>query len=463
MKCSNPIAKIAGLLITGLLATSIGAETLVHEYLLENGLKLLVKEDHRAPVVVSQLWYKVGASYEASGITGISHLLEHMMFKGTERYPAGDFSRTIAANGGRENAFTGRDYTTYFQRIASDRLAISFQLEADRMRNLTLPVEEFNKERQVVIEERRLRTEDRPKSQTFEHFIANAYQNNPYQNPVIGWMDDLKNMDPDDLKVWYRAWYAPNNATLVVVGDVKPQAVLKLAKEYFGPIHRVDVKTVKSQREVKQFGIKRIVVKRPARWPYLIMGYKVPTLRTAEDIAEVYALEVLAALLDGGDSARLPKRLVRGQQVANDAGAGYEVYARLDTLFLLDGTPAQGKTIADLEAALREEVRRLKEEPIPVRELERIKTQVLTDDIYEQDSMFYQAMQLGTLETVGLEWRFIDDYVPRIRAVTSDQVRAVARKYLIDDHLTVAVLDPLPMDKAKTSPPDNRSAAVHGR
>ena len=192
----------------------------VTEYRLDNGLKLLVKEDHRAPVVVSQVWYKVGASYEHDGITGVSHVLEHMMFKGTDAHPPGEFSRIISENGGRENAFTSKDYTAYFQRLEKSRLAVSFELEADRMRNLHLQDKEFQKEINVVMEERRLRTEDKPTALTYEQFIAAAFVSGSVRIPTIGWMNDLENMELEDLQRWYQRWYAPNNAIVVVVGDV---------------------------------------------------------------------------------------------------------------------------------------------------------------------------------------------------------------------------------------------------
>ncbi|MEW8429094.1 MAG: insulinase family protein, partial [gamma proteobacterium symbiont of Ctena orbiculata] len=203
-------------------------EANVVEHRLDNGMKVIVKQDRRAPIAVSQVWYKVGSSYESGGITGISHVLEHMMFKGTKNHPPGEFSRIIAANGGDENAFTGRDYTAYFQTMASDRLEVSFELEADRMRNLLLLDAEFAKEVEVVKEERRMRTEDKPQSLTYERFVAGAYESSPYRTPVIGWMADLDALEVDDLKVWYRKWYAPNNATLVVVGDVEPERVIQL-------------------------------------------------------------------------------------------------------------------------------------------------------------------------------------------------------------------------------------------
>ena len=417
----------------------------VHEFRLDNGLKILVKADHRAPVVVAQIWYKVGSSYEHLGITGISHVLEHMMFKGTAKHPAGEFSRIIAENGGRENAFTGQDYTAYFQQLEKSRLPVSFELEADRMRHLTLPPEEFEKEVAVVMEERRMRTEDKPTALTYEQFNAAAFVSSPYHNPVIGWMADLKSLTVDDLRDWYARWYAPDNATLVVVGDVDPQAVLELARRYYGPLQPSKVAPPKPRTEIEQKGPRRITVRAPAKLPYLIMGWQAPVLNTVEDEREAYALEVLAGVLAGGDSARLPKELVRGSQIAADADAGYDLYARQQSLFLLDGTPAEGHSVAELRRALLAQVERLKREPVSAAELERIKAQVVADKIYEQDSVFYQAMQLGMLETVGLGWRKLDEYPDRIRAVTPQQVQAVARKYLIDDHLTEAVLEPLPL------------------
>ncbi|RLA22060.1 MAG: insulinase family protein [Gammaproteobacteria bacterium] len=415
----------------------------VHSYTLWNGLKILIKEDHRAPVVVSQVWYKVGSSYEPSGVTGISHMLEHMMFKGTEKHLPGEFSRIIAENGGRENAFTGRDYTAYFQSLEKSRLPISFELEADRMRNLRLIDEEFQKERQVVIEERRMRTEDNPQAKTGEHFMAMAWTNSQYKNPIIGWPEDLENYRLSDLQGWYDRWYAPNNATLVVVGDVKADEVLALAKKHFGLLQPDDLIILKSRREEAQLGERRMVVKLPAKLPFLTMGYKVPALNTAETESEAYALEVLAGVLDGGNGARLASRLIRGQQIATAAGAGYNLYARLSTLFSLEGIPAKGQDLKSLESALREQISILKKEPVSAKELARIKAQVLANSIYEQDSVFYQAMQLGMAETVGLGWHKVDEYVDKVKAVTAEQVMAVAQKYLTDERLSVAWLEPL--------------------
>ncbi len=443
-------------LLTGLLlaATVLPAmaQVKVHEWKLDNGLKLIVKEDHRAPVVVSQVWYKIGASYEPNGLTGISHVLEHLMFKGTEKYPAGEFSRIISSNGGRENAFTGRDYTAYFQRLEKSRLHVSFELEADRMRGLLLDDKEFQKEVRVVMEERRLRTEDKPESLTYEQFNATAFVTSPYRNPVIGWMNDLENLNIDDLKSWYQKWYAPNNATVVVVGDVDPKAVLKLARKYFEPLKTSTIRPPRPQLETTQRGLREIRVKTPARVPYILMGYHVPVLKTAKDTNEAYAMEVLAGILDGGDSARLARQLVRDKQIATAAGAGYSLNNRMNGLLLLEANPAQGANMDAVQAALLEQVKQLREQPVTQAELDRVKAQVVANDVYEKDSVFYQAMQIGMLETVGMDWRVGEEYVKRIRAITAEQIQAVAKKYLTEENLTIARLVPLPMDQKKSRP-----------
>ncbi len=435
---------LIALLLTLPLAAQAADE--VHEYRLDNGMKVLVKEDHRAPIAVTQVWYKVGSSYEPDGITGISHVLEHMMFKGTEQHGPGEFSRIISANGGEENAFTGRDYTSYFQTMAADRIEVSFELEADRMRNLTLSSDEFAKEVEVVKEERRLRTEDKPASLTYEQFNAVAYRVLPYRNPVIGWMGDLDNLKAEDLRAWYRRWYAPNNAILVVVGDVQPEHILELAKRHFGPLQPEEIPQMKSLQEPLQRGETRTVVRAPARQPYLTLGYKTPVVTTADKEWEPYALEMLAAILDGGHSARIEREIVRGDEIAASAGAEYSAFSRLEGLLTLSGIPAGSHSVDELERALRGEITRLKKELVTPEELERVRAQVLASRVFEQDSVFYQAMELGMLETVGLDWHLADQYVEKIKQVTADQVLEVAQRYLTDDRLTVAILDPLPLE-----------------
>ena len=419
----------------------------VQEYNLENGLKLLVKEDRRAPVAVSQIWYRIGSSYEHDGITGISHALEHMMFQGTEKYPDGEFSKIIAENGGSENAFTGKDYTAYFQLLEKSRLEVSLRLEADRMCNLILSEAEFKKEIEVVKEERRLRTDDNPVAYLSEIALATAFQTAPYRHPIIGWMADLDSMRIDDLKAWYGRWYAPNNATLVVVGDVNHEAVYRLAQKYFGPLKAADLSAPRGLPEVIQQGPKRITVKRPAELPHLFMAYKTPVLRSSAKLPaswEPYALEVLAGVLDGGNSARLETHLVRGQEVAASVSVSYDLASRLDGLFTIQAVPARGRAVGEVEQAVRAQLDNIKTGEISEQELARVKAQVASSNVYERDSMFYQAMALGLFETVGLSWRLVDEYVPRIQAISVEQVKHVANKYFRDDGMTVAILEPQP-------------------
>ena len=424
----------------------------VSEYKMENGLTLLVKEDHRAPVVVSQVWYRVGSSYEYNGITGVSHVLEHMMFKGTDHLKPGESSHIIAENGGDENAFTGYDYTAYFQKLEKSRLPVSFHLEADRMRNLKLLNEEFEKEVQVVMEERRLRTEDNPQSLTHEQFRAASFFSSPYHHPIIGWMDDLKHLELNDLSHWYKRWYSPSNATVVVVGDVNPEEVHQLALSTFGQLESEQLAPPKPQREIEQIGKREIVVKAPAKLPYLIMGYKVPSAVTAENDWEPFALEVLINILDGGKSARFENEIIRGEQIASSLGTGYSMLSRLDTQLYFSGTPSEGSTVEDLKTAIFKQLEKIKAKPVSANELERVKTQVIARSVYERDSIFYQAMLLGTLATVGLDWRLADQYVDKIKAVTIEQVQDVAKKYLQEDRLTVATLDPQPLDRQPARP-----------
>jgi len=327
------------------------------------------------------------------------------------------------------------------------------------MRHLLLKPEDVTKETQVVIEERRLRTEDQPEALTQEQFLAAAYVTSPYRHPVIGWMQDIQAITPEDLRRWYQQWYAPNNATLVVVGDVDPAKVRDLAEKHFGPLPPSDLVPPRPTVEPPQLGERRIVVKTPAELPYIALGYKAPTLKTAAQAWEPYALAVLDGILDAGSSARLSRNLVRGSQIAAAVGTSYSPTSRLDELFMLAGNPAPGRTSAELERALRAEVARLREELISADELARVIAQVVAADVYQQDSMFYQGMRLGILETVGLGWNRLDDYVQRIQAVTPEQVREVARNYLTDDRLTVATLEPLPLDGRR--PPAPGAATDH--
>ncbi len=421
-----------------------------YEYTLDNGLKLVVKEDHRSPVVVSQIWYKAGSIDEHNGTTGVAHVLEHMMFKGTEKVPDGEFSKRIAAVGGRDNAFTSRDYTGYFQQLHKQHLPLAMELESDRMRNLVLTKEDFAQEIKVVMEERRLRTDDQPHALVYETMLATAYQSHPYKQPVVGWMNDLENMNVVDTQKWYDQWYAPNNAILVVVGDIEHKAVLALAQKYYGHIKaRSHLASLirKPQTEPAQRGIKRIMVKAPAKLPYLIMGYHAPTLKDVDKDWEPYALEMLAGVLDGNASARLNKVLVREQRVANSVGAGYDATARGPGMFYFNSTPSEGKTTEEVEKWIRAEVEKLVKQGVTSEELSRVKAQVIASHVFQRDSIFSQAMQIGRLESIGLSHRDLDIMLEKLKSITGEQVVAVAKKYLQDDRLTVAVLDPQPLEK----------------
>ena len=425
----------------------------IQEFKLDNGLKIVVQEDHRAPVVVSQVWYRAGALDEVNGKTGVAHVLEHMMFKGTKEVPAGQFSRLVAAAGGKENAFTAQDQTTYYQQLEKSQLPLSFKLEADRMANLNFSNEEFAKEIKVVMEERRWRTEDKPQSKVSEQFNSTIYHVHPYGRPVVGWMNDLENMTADDAREWYKNWYAPNNATLVVVGDVSAPDVLKLAKQYFGKLKPHALPARKPQIEPEQKGERRVVVKAPAKLPYVLMGFHVPALQDADKDVDPYALEILAAVLNGNASARLNQNLVRESQIAVDVDAGYDMIQRgRQSIFVLDATPSEGKTVADLEAAILQEIEKIKTTGVTEEELLRVKAQVIAADVYQRDSMFYQAMQIGQLETAGFSWRLLQDYPAKLQAVTAAQVQAVAQKYFNQDNMTVATLDPQPIDPNDNAP-----------
>jgi zinc protease len=440
-------------LIMLMLVLPLTAHAEIQEFKLDNGLKIVVQEDHRSPVVVSQVWYRAGSIDEVNGKTGVAHLLEHMMFKGTKAVKAGQFSRLVAAAGGKENAFTNRDYTCYFQQLEKSQLPLAMRLEADRMANLDLSKEEFSKEIKVVMEERRWRTEDKPQSMVSEQYQSTIFQVHPYGRPVVGWMNDLENMTVEDAREWYHKWYAPNNATLVVVGDVKADEVYQLAKKYYGPIKARPLPERKPQIEPPQIGERRIIVNAPAELPYVLLGFHVPALQDPDKDWEPYALDILSSVLSGNGSARLNQNLVRQDRVAVDASAGYDSTQRGATsLFELDGTPSEGKTAAELEAALLGEIEKIKTLGVTEEELQRVKAQTIAADVYKRDSMFYQGMEIGQLETIGFSWRILKDYPAKLAAVTPAQVQQVAEKYLVKDNLTVATLDPQPIDPNDNKP-----------
>ncbi len=419
-----------------------GYANTVYHYHLSNGLNLFVKVDKRAPVVVSQVWYKVGSSYEPNGTTGISHVVEHMMFQGTKKHPENQFSKIIAENGGQENAATSYDYTYYYQELASDKLNVSFKLEADRMKNLALTQKDFKKEIQVVQEERRMRLDNNPQAVTFERFMAAAFLANPYHHPVVGWMSDLQHMTDADVRSWYQSWYAPNNAVVVVVGDVVPEQVFKLAKQYFGPVPAHQLPVLKPHPTVPQLGKRVVRVNMPAKLPLIIMGYHVPSIKTSEKKWVPYALELAADTLDGGESARLPTRLIRGSEVASAVNVSYDPFTRLSTLFTLTGIPGKNHSVKDLKKSLMEQVNLLKTTLVSQAELQRIKTQLKAQKTYAMDSLSYQAQMIGSLQSVGISWKVGENFLKSIDAITPRQIQSVAKQFFTKKNLTIAYLHP---------------------
>ena len=426
------------LLLLFLTTPGFGQDMKVTETVLPNGLKVLLKEEHKSPVVTFQVWYRVGARNERLGKTGMSHLLEHMMFKGSKKYGPKQFSRTVQRNGGNDNAFTSKDYTAYFENFAADRLEIAMDLESDRMQNLLLDPKEFLSERDVVKEERRMRYEDDPTSTMFEQMMATAFAAHPYQWPVIGWMADLGNLTRDDLYDHYRTYYAPNNATIVVVGDFDPKKVLPLVQKYFGSIPRGPAVPKVGAVEPKQLGEKRVVVKREAELPAIYAGYKVPTITSPD----AHALNVLQGILSSGKSSRLYKSLVYDKQIALYAGGDYDDLSADPNLFYVYAGVMPGKAVDDVEKAIYAEIERFKSEPVMDEELQKAKNQAEASFIMAQDSVFYQAMQLGQFETVA-EWRLLGKYLDGIRAVTKDDVQRVAKQYFTDENRTVGILVPV--------------------
>ncbi|MBI6682281.1 M16 family metallopeptidase [Pseudomonas viridiflava] len=420
-----------------------------HEFTLDNGLKVIVREDHRAPVAISQLWYKVGSSYEMPGQTGLSHALEHMMFKGSSKTGPGEFSLILNSLGAEENAFTSDDCTVYHQELACDRLSVALELEADRMTTLTLPPDEFSREIEVIKEERRMRTDDDPKAKALERFNALAFPSSGYHNPTIGWMADLERMQVEELRHWYEAWYAPNNATLVVVGDVQPGEIRALAERFFGPIPRREVPASKRPLELAEPGERKITLHLETQLPKLFYGFNVPGLATAEDQRSANALRMIAALLGDGNSARIPARLVRGEELVSEASSSYDAFTRGDSLFMISAIPntQKNKSLTDVETGIWRLLDDLKTIPVHAEELERIQAHIVANMVYERDLISSQATTLGRLETVGLPLQLMDGELESLRNVTPQDIQNAANTYFIRERLSIAYV--LPEEKAR--------------
>ena len=448
MKKLTVILSIICLLVGLTVSTSADNGNLfsrVQEHQLDNGLTVLLLPESRAPIVSVQVWYRVGSRNEVLGKTGLSHLLEHLMFRGTEKYGPKVFSRLLQQAGASNNAFTSKDYTAYFETGPAAGLRLFLELEADRMRNLKLSEELFRTEQKVVVEERRLRTEDDPVNSLYEELVATAFKAHPYQWPVIGWMHDVASLNLTDLRQHYDRYYQPNNATLVVVGDIDPAATLQAILETFGQIPRGPDPPPFRALEPPQQGERRTEITREAQLPAIFMAYHTPNLTEAD----AFPLEVLSLILAQGRSSRLHRRLVYEAKVALDVGAEYEFATASPSLFVFYAQPLPGKSLAYVEQLLEAEIDKIKNQPVSEQELRKAKNQTEAAFIMGQDSLFYRGMLLGRYQTIG-SWQRLNDIVPGIRAVTAADVQRVAQKYLVKTNRTVGILNPLKPSRPTT-------------
>ncbi|MDP3170252.1 MAG: pitrilysin family protein [Polaromonas sp.] len=453
-----------GLILLSLAAPAVHAQAAappsasVTQFQLANGLTVIVKTDRRAPTAAHMLWVRVGSMDEVDGTTGVAHVLEHMMFKGTRDLKPGEFSRRVAALGGRENAFTSRDATGYYQQIPSGKLEDVMRLEADRFARNQWVDDEFKRELEVVKEERRLRTEDSPRALMYETANAITFLASPYRRPVVGWMSDLDAMTPDDARAFYRRWYVPANAAVVVAGDVDVAQVRRLAEKYYGSIPAGAVPARKPRIEPVQTGLRKLDFKAPASQAYVSLSFKVPGLRTPGAGAgtgeafnrDALALTVLSAVLDGYSGARLDRALTQGdQRLADSAGASNGLIGRGPQLFSLDGVPAEGKTAQQVSDALRAQVAKVASEGVSEAELKRVKTQWIASETYKLDALFSQASQLGSFWINGLPLDTDERLITQLRSITAAEVQSVAARYFGDDQLTIATLMPQPPDPSR--------------
>ena len=424
---------------------------------LPNGMQVIVKVDRRAPTAVHMVWVRVGSMDEVDGKSGIAHVLEHMLFKGTDTLAPGEFSRRVAALGGRENAFTSKDYTGYFQMIPAQRVPDVMRLEANRFAHNRWSDEEFAKEIEVIKEERRLRTDDVPRAALQEQLSAVQFSASPYRRPIIGWMNDLDHLRPQEVREFFRQWYVPANASVVVVGDVDPEQVWAWAQEIYGPIAVGPALPERKPRaEPPQMGERRLRFKAPAEQAVVTLSWKVPgltSLAPGEQTRDALALTVLSALLDGYSGARLDRSLTQGaNRVADSAGSYHSLSGRGPNVFVLEGVPAPGKTPQQLEQALRAEIERIARDGVQEAELKRVKTQWTAAQVYGRDSLFNQAREIGTWWINGLPLDTSDRLIEMLHTVSASQVQDVARRYFGEDQLTVAELVPQPSNKPSPAP-----------
>ena len=449
MVATGPARAALDAAIAALSLAPPGVDAPITETVLPNGLRVLVLEDHRAPVAAHSLWYGVGSIDERSGVTGIAHVLEHMMFNGTHRYGPGEYDKQMRALGAYTNAMTWTDYTAYTIEAPADQLAAIMALEAERMTDLNITDAEFEREIRVVMEERRQSSDDDPAGQLYENLYASAFHASPQRWPIIGWMSDLQTMQADDVRQWYQQWYRPDNAVLVVAGDVQPTAVFDLAQRHFGAISVGEHPRRRAQDEPRQRGTRRIEARAHTPAAQIAIGFKVPQLRALgadaqqdaqQDVQnDVFALAILAELLDWGRT--LEGAVVRQKRLADETWASYDYLVRSPGLFIIGAVCAQDVSPARVERALRAVLAGIARDGISEGALRRVRTQMMSARLYRADSVFEQADELGRLAMLGLaaDARSID---AKLAAITAEQVKDVASRYFGDDTMTVAVLLP---------------------
>ena len=447
-------AVLSGVALTpGALAREGRVAPEVETFTLDNGLDVVVIPDHRAPVVTHMVWYRAGAADEPRGKSGIAHFLEHLMFKGTEKHPAGEFSNTVSELGGQENAFTSYDYTAYFQRVPKEALPTVMEFEADRMSNLILTDEVVLPERDVILEERRMRTDSDPSSQLGEALAATLWMNHPYRFPIIGWEHEIEGLDRHDAIAFYDRFYTPNNAVLVVAGDVTKDEVRKLAEKTYGAVkRRAETGPRQRPQEPPQLTARRVIMKDArVRQPSMTRLYLAPSYTTAKGTDEAHALDLLAVILGGGSTSRLYKALVVDQGIAASAGAYYGGFSLDKTRFGVYAMPRPGVSLDQVEAAIDAEIARLLKDGITDAELARAKTRLAAETVYELDSQSALARQFGAALTTGLDVQDVLDWPDRVKAVTADEILAAARSVLDMRHSATGLLETAPQAAAAAS------------
>ena len=412
----------------------------IEEFSLDNGLNVILIKDNRSNNVVSSIWYRVGSSYENEGITGISHLLEHMMFKGTEKFAAGEFSSAIKKIGGTENAFTGRDFTGYYQKVSKDFLSMCLKYEADRMTNLQFTNDDLTSEREVVKEERRLRTEDQPISAIFEKIGLHILGMTDYGIPIIGTMDDLNNITLRDLENWYKKYYKPSNATIIISGNFDRKSIKNEIKLYFGGIKNTEMEINDVSSEKLEMSFDNIRMKEKLPNPILILSYVKPKF-TDLSVKEAYALEVLLEIMDGSFSSRFTSNII-DKKIAINTFISHDLYSREKSIISIGGIPRQNVSLESLKQSVINEFTNLYKEGLLDKELDNTKARIIASNIYKFDSIFSQTMSVGQLESKNLSWSLLDEYIVKVNSVTEQDIKEVTKKYIIDGEVQITLVEP---------------------